>query len=88
MAGSNATLKPYAVYIVNYKEQCANRIYIGSGHAEKANDLIVSRRQKHKGMHWSEATADGLAVLKTLVLNNGWDLYWQDLTFLPLAIPA
>jgi hypothetical protein len=75
-------------YIVNYKERRAKRIYIGSGHAEKACDLIVSRRQKHKGMHWSEATADGLAALKTLVLNDSWDLYWLERKVLPLAIPA
>lgn len=75
-------------YLVNYRERRAQRIYIGSGHAEKACDLIVSRRQKHKGMHWSEATADGLAALKTLVLNHGWDLYWQERQVLPLAIPA
>jgi hypothetical protein len=75
-------------YIVNYKERRAKRIYIGSGHAEKACDLIVSRRQKHKGMHWSEETANGLAALKTLVLNNGWDLYWQERKVLPLAVPA
>lgn len=75
-------------YIVNYKERRAKRIYIGSGHAEKACDLIVSRRQKHKGMHWSQETADGLAALKTLVLNNGWDLYWQKRKVLPLAVPT
>jgi hypothetical protein len=75
-------------YIVNYQERRAKRIYIGSGHAEKACDLIVARRQKHKGMHWSDATADGLAALKTLVLNRGWDLYWQDRKMLPLAVPA
>jgi hypothetical protein len=75
-------------YIPNYKERRANRIYIGSGHAEKANDLIVSRRQKHQGMHWNEATADGLAALKTLVLNDAWDLYWLNRTVLPLAVPA
>ena len=75
-------------YIVNYKERRAKRIYIGSGHAEKACDLIVARRQKHKGMHWSDATADGLAALKTLVLNRSWDVYWQDRKVLPLAVPA
>jgi hypothetical protein len=64
-------------YIANYKERRAKRIYIGSAHAEKANDLIVARRQKHKAMHWSEETADGLAALKTLMLNGGWDLCWQ-----------
>lgn len=73
-------------YIVNYAERRTKRIYIGSGHAEKACDLIVSRRQKHKGMHWSQPTADGLAALKTLVLNNEWDLYWQKRQVLPLAV--
>ena len=75
-------------YLVNYKDRRARRIYIGSGHAEKACDLIVSRRQKHKGMHWSRETADGLAALKTLVLNEGWDLYWQKRQVLPLAVPS
>jgi len=75
-------------YLVNYKERRANREYIGSGHAEKANDLIVARRQKHKGMHWSQATADGLAALKTLLLNHGWERYWSDHEVLPLAISA
>jgi hypothetical protein len=75
-------------YLVNYKDRRARRIYIGSGHAEKACDLIVSRRQKHKGMHWSRETADGLAALKTLVLNGGWDLYWQERKVLPLAVSA
>jgi len=40
-------------YLVNDKERRAQREYIGSGHAKKANDLIVARRQKHQGMHWS-----------------------------------
>ena len=75
-------------YLVNYKERRAQRIYIGSGHAEKACDLIVSRRQKHKGMHWSRETADGLAALKTLVLNGAWDLYWQKRKVLPFAVPV
>lgn len=75
-------------YLVNYQERRAQREYIGSGHAEKANDLIVARRQKHQGMHWSLVTADGLAALKTLALNHGWDRYWSDHQVLPLAIAA
>jgi hypothetical protein len=38
-------------YLISYKDRRTRRIYIGSGHAEKACDLIVSRRQRHKGMH-------------------------------------
>lgn len=39
----------------NYKQRRTQRQYIGSAHAEKANDLLVARRQKHQGMHWREA---------------------------------
>jgi hypothetical protein len=81
-------LKAREPYIVNYKERRAKRQYLGSAHAEKANDLIVARRQKHQGMHWSEPTADSLAALKTLILNGGWDLYWQGRKVLPLAVPT
>jgi hypothetical protein len=75
-------------YIPNYQQRRAQRQYIGSAHVEKGNDLIVARRQKHQGMHWSEATSDALAALHTLLLNGGWDLYWQKHRVLPLAIPA
>lgn len=75
-------------YIPNYQERRIQRKYIGSAHTEKANDLIVARRQKHQGMHWSEQTSDALAALRTLLLNGGWDLYWQKHQVLPLAIPV
>jgi hypothetical protein len=57
-------------YLPNYKERRAQRQYIGSAHTEKANDLIVARRQKHLGMHWSEATSDAMAALRTLLLGS------------------
>jgi len=79
-------LKTRQAYIPNYQERRAQRRYIGSAHVEKGNDLIVARRQKHQGMHWSEQTSDALAALRTLSLNGGWDLYWQKHQVLPLAI--
>ena len=75
-------------YIPNYRQRRAQRHYIGSAHVEKGNDLIVARRQKHRGMHWSEQTSDALAALRTLLLNDGWDLYWLKHQVLPLAIQA
>lgn len=75
-------------YLPNYHDRRRQRQYIGSAHVEKGNDLIVARRQKHQGMHWSEATSDGLAALRTLLLNGGWDLYWQKHQVLPLAIQS
>lgn len=64
-------------WIVDYRQRRQHRQYIGSGHAEKANDLIVARRQKRRGMHWREASSDGLAALRTLLLNQEWDSYWR-----------
>jgi hypothetical protein len=43
---------------------------------EKANDLLVARRQKGKGMHWSGETSDAPA-LRTLKQNQEWKCYWQ-----------
>ena len=74
-------------YLPNYKQRRAQRQYIGSAHTEKANDLLVARRQKHQGMHWCKASSDGLAALRTLLLNGGWDLYWKEQQVLPLAVP-
>ncbi len=71
-------------WIPNYRQRRIERQYIASGHVEKANDLIVARRQKNRGMQWSEATSDALAALRTLMLNGGWDRYWQQREVLPL----
>ena len=72
-------------YLPNDRQRRRDRQYIGSGHAEKANDLIVAQRQKGAGMHWSLATSDALAALRTLMLNGGWDRYWRHREVLPLV---
>ncbi len=79
-----AYLQARAAWIPNYRQHRIERKYIGSAHVEKANDLIVARRQKNRGMQWSEATSDALAALRTLMLNGGWERYWQQREVLPL----
>ncbi len=78
-------LEARAPWIPNYRQRRMERRYIGSGHAEKANDLIIARRQKGRGMHWSLQTSNALAALRTLMLNGGWDRYWQQHEVLPLV---
>jgi hypothetical protein len=41
-----------------------------SNRGEKANDLLVSNRQKHKGMSWSASGSVALAALTALVRND------------------
>ena len=62
-----------------------HRPYGGNGVAEKANDRIVVRRQKRRGMHWSVASSDGLAARRTLLLNEGWESYWREGSLMRLA---
>ncbi len=71
-------LQRRASILVNYGQRRQERRYIGSGHVEKANDLIVAQRQKHRGMAWKRKTSHALAALRTLRLNQGWDGYWQQ----------
>ena len=77
-------LQTRTAWIPNYRQRRIERKYIGSGHVEKANDLLVARRQKNRGMQWSEATSDALAALRTLLLNGGWERYWKQREVLPL----
>jgi hypothetical protein len=50
---------------------------------EKANDLLVSSRQKHNGMSWSKAGSAALAALTALVFNKEYLAWFRtgDLNF-------
>jgi hypothetical protein len=43
---------------------------VSSNRVEKANDLVVSSRQKHNGMSWSTSGSTGLATITSIHLNN------------------
>ena len=73
--------------VPNYGERRRERRYIGSGTAEKANDLLVARRQKRRGMHWNMQTSEGLARLKLLLLNHEWEAYWRQRQMPQLVAP-
>jgi hypothetical protein len=80
--------------LINYFER--NRSYIpcyalrqklglrvSSNLVEKANDLVVSNRQKHNGMSWSADGSTSLATLTT-VRRNSEDMNWllkHDISF-------
>jgi hypothetical protein len=56
-------LEKNADYIINYELRKAAGKIMGSGRTEKQNDIIVSRRQKRKGMSWSPKGSRNLAIL-------------------------
>ncbi len=62
-------------FLPDYRQRYSARQYIGSGHTEKLNDLLVARRQKSAGRHGSLEKSDALSALRTLLLNGGWARY-------------
>jgi hypothetical protein len=48
-----------------------------SNQGEKANDLIVSDRQKHNGMSWSKSGSVALATVSALVKNREYKRWFQ-----------
>jgi hypothetical protein len=48
-----------------------------SNRGEKANDLVVSARQKHNGMSWSKSGSVALAALTALVRNREYKRWFQ-----------
>jgi hypothetical protein len=49
-----------------------------SNRGEKENDLIVSHRQKHNGMSWSESGSVALATLSALKRNNEYKKWFEE----------
>jgi hypothetical protein len=81
-------LRARRAYIPDYRARWRACRYIGSGQVEKANDLLVARRQKGKGMHWSGETSHALAALCTLKRNQEWETYWQQPGSWPALLAA
>jgi len=55
-----------------------------SNRVEKANDILVSHRQKRNGMSWSEQGSLSLAALSA-VRRNGHHRHWLEYNVIPFA---
>ena len=63
-------LRRNAPYIPCYAIRKELGLRNSSNRGEKANDLVVSDRQKHNGMSWSKKGSVALAFLSALKRNN------------------
>lgn len=57
-------------YIICYKQRQLIGKTIGSGRIEKANDIMVARRQKNNSMAWSATGSTNLAVITAFFYNQ------------------
>jgi hypothetical protein len=81
-----AYLQARAAWIPDYRARRRERRYNGNGLGEMANDRLVARRQKRRGRQWGRQSSDALAALRTLLLNDGWEAYWQERRLRSLAM--
>lgn len=56
----------------------AQGMHVGSGIAEAACKTVVSTRAKRSGMRWTPAGLDALLPLRTAVLNQTYDSFWEQ----------
>jgi hypothetical protein len=56
----------------------AQGMHVGSGIAEAACKTVVATRLKRSGMRWTPGGLDALLPLRTSVLNQTYDAFWQD----------
>ena len=70
----------YSTDLALYDQRRANCQFNGAGIVEKENDLLVARRQKHRGMQWVPNGADVICALRTLVQRSVGDVleHWLD----------
>jgi hypothetical protein len=55
----------------------AKGMHIGSGIAEAACKTVVSTRAKKSGMRWTPQGLDAILALRTCVLNQSYDSFWD-----------
>jgi hypothetical protein len=60
-----------------YEEARRQGISIGSGSADKAGDIVISRSLKLRGMRWSRHGSDAVENVRIMVLNGEWDQFWS-----------
>lgn len=56
----------------------AQGLHVGSGIAEAACKTVVSTRAKRSGMRWTPTGLDAVLALRTSVLNEAYDSFWEQ----------
>jgi len=81
-----ASLKEHLTYIENNKDRMRypdvsrNGLPVGSGVTEGAAKTVVGKRAKLGGQHWSEPGLRGVLKLRSIVLSDRFETYWEKLS--------
>ena len=63
---------------MDYKSYLQAGLVIGSGVVESSNKVVVTKRLKQGGMHWSLKGAESIIALRALYCSSGnsWSQFW------------
>ena len=61
----------------DYKKAIENDLPIGSGKVESGHRSVIQKRLKIPGAWWKEENAQSMLALRTIVVNDNWDQYWE-----------
>jgi hypothetical protein len=62
---------------MRYQSFRAQGMHVGSGIAEATCKMVVATRLKRSGMRWTPTGLDSLLPLRTSVLNQTYDAFWE-----------
>jgi hypothetical protein len=65
---------------IDYKNYLEKGYMIGSGVVESSNKVVITKRMKQGGMHWSMKGAQAIGSLRAVYCsdNNEWEDYWNQ----------
>ena len=52
-------------------------LFVGSGVLEAGCKTVIGQRLKQSGMHWTINGANSIIALRSLLLSNRWEDFWE-----------
>lgn len=72
---------------MRYKNYRKQHLFVGSGVIEAGCRTVICQRLKQSGMHWTVKNANNIIALRSCILSNRWESFWEYRTSLPTTYP-
>lgn len=72
---------------MRYKNYRKQHLFVGSGVVEAGCRTVIGQRLKQSGMHWTVKNANNIIALRSCILSNRWENFWEYRASLPIAYP-
>ena len=62
---------------MKYHEYRQQGLFVGSGVLEAGCKTVIGQRLKQSGMHWTVKGANAIIALRSCILSNRWEDFWE-----------